>query len=377
MGNPGIYIHIPFCLKKCPYCDFFSQVAQDDEISLFLHQLQQEITNKAPFYTPYTFETVYIGGGTPNRLNSSALLECLAVLKQSFHITSDAEITLELNPEFIHLEDLKVYEQSGINRLSLGTQSFRDEELRFLGRIHNVQKNLDALQLIRTFNSFSLACDVITGLPAQSVNDLQESLDFLQKFSPEHLSVYTLTVEKGTSLYQWVQKGSVNPLDEEQVNKLWKFAHHYLKEKGYSHYEVSNYAKPGYQSRHNSKYWDDSNYLGFGPSAHSRWNRIRFWNPPDLKSYLKGTYYPEHETINDEQWLTEQLMLGLRTEKGFDLNSLSILKKSQPFLDTISRLNSELKTTLLEIDDNFLKATPEGWILLDSIIEELTEKIDC
>ncbi|MGC9512922.1 MAG: radical SAM family heme chaperone HemW [Fidelibacterota bacterium] len=377
MGNPGIYIHIPFCLKKCPYCDFFSQVAQEDEISLFFHQLQQEIINKAPFYASSTFDTVYIGGGTPNSINSSALMECLDILKKSFHITSDAEITLELNPEFIHPEDLKAYEQSGINRLSLGTQSFRDEELKFLGRIHNARKNLDALQLIRSTHVFSLACDVITGLPGQSVDDLQMSLDILRKFSPEHLSVYTLTVEKGTPLYQWVQKGIVNPLDEEQVNKLWKFAHDYLKEKGYSHYEVSNFAKPGYHSRHNSKYWDDSNYLGFGPSAHSRWGRTRFWNPPDLKSYLKGTYHPVLETINDEQWMTERLMLGLRTGKGFDSNILSILKQYQPFLDTISRLNSESKTTLLEIDGNFLKATPEGWIVLDSIVEELTEKIDC
>ncbi|KUK52436.1 MAG: Oxygen-independent coproporphyrinogen III oxidase [Marinimicrobia bacterium 46_47] len=377
MGNPGIYIHIPFCLNKCPYCDFFSQVAKEDEISLFLHQLQQEIKNKAPLYTSYAFDTVYIGGGTPNCLESSALLECLAILKQELNITSDAEITLELNPECIVPEDLKAYEQSGINRLSLGTQSFRNEELRFLGRIHNAKKNLEALHLIRAFNTFSLACDVITGLPGQSVDDLQVSLDLLQKFSPEHLSVYILTAEEGTPYYQWIQEDRVKPLEEEQVNILWKFAHHYLQDRGYSHYEVSNFAKPEYHSRHNSKYWDDSNYLGFGPSAHSRWDRTRFWNPPDLKSYLDGTYQPVYETINDEQWLIEQLMLELRTEKGFDLNYLSFLKHSQPFFDMISRLNSESETKLLEIEGNFLKATPEGWILLDSMIEKLIEKIDC
>ncbi|MCD6234184.1 MAG: radical SAM family heme chaperone HemW [Candidatus Marinimicrobia bacterium] len=377
MGNPGIYIHIPFCLKKCPYCDFFSQVAEADETSRFMRQLKKEIEDKARYYSSHIFDTVYIGGGTPNSLDSSDLLECLNALKQAFSITSDAEITLELNPEFINSEDLNAYLRSGINRLSLGTQSFRDEELTFLGRIHNSEKNLEALRMIRSYNAFSLACDVITGLPGQSVEDLQVSLDMLWEFFPEHLSVYILTAEKGTPLYKWIQNGRVKPAEEENVSKLWLYAHHYLTDKGYSHYEVSNFAKPGCHSRHNSKYWDNSNYLGLGPSAHSKWERTRFWNPPDLKSYLNDTCQPVYETINDRQWLTERLMLELRTEKGFNLNSLSILKHPEPFYNTISRLNTESETRLLEIEGNFLKATLEGWILLDSIIEELTEKIDC
>lgn len=375
MENPGIYIHIPFCLKKCPYCDFYSIVSGPETHRLFLQRLLDEIRNKADDYSKNEFDTVYIGGGTPNCIDSEFIRDIITTVKACFTVKPDAEITIELNPECVTKTDLELYKETGITRLSLGTQSFLQKELMFLGRIHTRKKNIKAIETIRTCDGFTLSCDLIMGMPNQSETDFRLSLEYLDEVHPDHISVYTLTPEEGTPLYSDLQKGSIIPADEETVKQLWLNTHAYLTTTGYDHYEVSNYSLPGYVSRHNYKYWNDTNYLGFGPSAHSKWGRTRFWNPGNLNDYIQKGPKAVFETINKNQGLNEQLMLSLRTRKGFDLKLIDSLRTKKSFMDTIHALNHDSEHILLKIEDGYLKGTPEGWILLDTIIEQLSEKI--
>ncbi|MDD5581913.1 MAG: radical SAM family heme chaperone HemW [Candidatus Marinimicrobia bacterium] len=375
MEKPGIYIHIPFCLKKCPYCNFYSVIADRNTHRLFVQTLCDEILQKAPSYKKVEFDTVYIGGGTPNSLESDAIVEILSTLYKVLTFSHETEITLELNPECVTKKDLDVYRKRGIHRLSLGTQSFLDKELAFLGRIHTKEKNLQAIQYIQSFKTFSLSCDIIMGLPEQTKDDLQRSLEYIDTIHPEHLSVYLLTAEEGTPLYSWFQQGIISQPDEERVKELWLFVHEFLIERGYEHYEVSNYSLSGYRSRHNSKYWNNTNYLGFGPSAHSKWGNIRFWNPTSLETYLQKNSEPEFEIITDEQTMDERLMLGLRTQEGFNVNAISKKKTKENFLKTVYALNHDAGKVLLKIDRGFLKATLEGWTVLDTLVEQLVEKL--
>jgi oxygen-independent coproporphyrinogen III oxidase len=372
MNNPGLYIHIPFCLKKCPYCDFYSMVCNPDIHETFISALLHEITQTGPLYSDPVFDTIYIGGGTTNILEDQAIKRIIYTLKSTFYIAEDSEITLELNPECVRENDLNIYKASGVNRVSLGTQSFVDEELKFLGRIHTVKKNADALELIRSDDVFTLSCDLITGLPGQTEKDVLISLNQLLSHHPEHVSVYTLTLEEGTPFYYHFHTGTLTLPDEEHLNHLWLMIHEKLTHAGYEHYEISNYALPGFKSRHNSKYWNDSNYLGFGPSAHSKWDRVRSWNRKDLYQYIKRGPVCEKEIINDEQWLDERLMLGLRTQEGFDLRLISNKKLRKTLIQKIHLINRDNKSPLLFLDNQFLKATPAGWCVLDTLIEKIS-----
>ncbi len=375
MDNPGIYIHVPFCLKKCPYCDFYSLSDGDNLHKSFVSSLIHEIIQAGPHYSGSVFDTVYIGGGTPNILDNQSIKTIVSTIRETFRISEDPEITLELNPECVRAEDLRIYKTCGINRLSLGTQSFSNKELNFLGRIHDVEKNIEALTRIRSAGFSSLSCDLIIGLPDQTLEDIQMSLDALKPFSPEHLSVYTLTYEEGTPLYRRMMRDEITPADEEVVSYLWLSVHDILTRQGYDHYEISNYTLPGFRSRHNSKYWDDSNYLGFGPSAHSKWDNRRFWNKAELFQYIKWGPEKEEEVTNLQQMLDEQLMLGLRRCEGFDMRNIPNPPLQKAVHQKVQTLNANFPSPLLQIDDHFLKATPEGWCVLNTLIEKISEEL--
>jgi oxygen-independent coproporphyrinogen-3 oxidase len=373
MMYPGIYIHIPFCFKKCSYCDFYSVGGNKELHSTFISSLLQEITEKSHVHAGKRFDTVYIGGGTPNVLSGDHISSIITHIKKSYSLLEDTEITLEINPEFVSEETLLHYKSMGINRFSVGCQSFTDSELRFLNRIHNSSKNHEILKLLRQNDVSNISCDLIVGLPNQSLQNIEYNFEQLLTYRPEHLSVYTLSIEKDTPLYRDVESGFLSSPDPEIVREIYLAAHRLLTSAGYHHYEVSNYCLPGFESRHNIKYWNDCDYLGFGPSAHSKSGNKRSWNSNDLQSYIKGNREVEEEILSDKEQIDEKIMLSLRTSRGLDVSELTHggrKMNSQAILDDINR---EGGNTLIIMDDNKIKITPHGWVVLDTIIEKLSE----
>lgn len=375
MKYPGIYIHVPFCLKKCSYCDFYSVTGKNELYNLFIQSLLQEIKEKAPVHAGPIYDTVYIGGGTPNLLSCDHLSSIISQIRNSFTLHENSEITLEINPDFVTDQTLKHYKMLGINRLSLGCQSFIDEELQFLSRIHNSVKNFEALERIRKHDFGNLSCDLIVGLPGQPIKSIEYNLEQVLRFRPEHLSVYTLSIEKNTPMHYEAESGHISNPDPDHVRDIYLTVHKCLTNAGYLHYEVSNYCLPGFESRHNTKYWNDSDYLGFGPSAHSKSGRIRSWNGKNLQSYIMGNRLIEQEVLNNKEWLDEKIMLGLRTSQGLDGKELEPTLQLEDIQTLLTEINREGGGLLVSLDHSMIKVWPEGWVILDTIIEKISEKL--
>lgn len=327
----GIYIHIPFCKSRCIYCDFYSTTSSGDR-NLFVNQLLTEAQERRDFLQDQIIRTVYIGGGTPSQLPIEALQTLTNGLAQTFHLDQVEEYTLEVNPEDITLP----YAQglpSCINRISMGVQSFVDEELKIINRRHNAQKPSEAIQLLRQYaNIQNISLDLMYGLPGQTLQSFEYSIKRAIQLKTQHISAYNLSVEEGTRLYQLVNQGNLSVADDELCLSMNQRLRHLLSEAGYHQYEISNYAKPGFESKHNSSYWEKVPYLGLGPGAHSYdGNRLRSWNSPDLKAYLQGHRSSDYETLTDDDLFNEQIMLGLRTAKG------AIIENSNHLQDILSQ----------------------------------------
>lgn len=322
MPSAGLYFHIPFCKHKCPYCDFYS-VTGLDHIAAFVVALQHETTLRA--IPEMTVNTVYFGGGTPSLLPPDAVGDLLATVKTCFHLLTNAEVTLEANPGAVSGDELARLREVGVNRLNIGVQSFQDDALRFLGRIHDRAEAIAVIDQARSAGFDNLGLDLIYGLPGQTVSDWEEDLEQALTCRPEHLSCYILTFESGTPMTRDLQAGRVLPPDEARVVELFETTAAFLTERGYDHYEISNFARtPDFRSRHNLKYWHFEPYLGFGPSAHSYRDKTRSWNLADLVIYnqrLSQDRRPEggHEVLSEEQQVLEALLLGLRLKEGFSI----------------------------------------------------------
>ena len=323
----GLYVHVPFCVRKCPYCSFFSIT----DLSLkkkYIDAFAKEMT----FYAGRRlfFDTVYFGGGTPCLLSPSEISFLLGRIRESFRISEDSEITLEANPGAVPAGGWRGYRQAGVNRVNLGAQSFREKNLRFLGRIHSAEAAARAVGSARDAGIENIGLDLIYGLPSQTMAEWQEDLRKALSLVPEHLSCYMLSYEKGTPMQRAAQRAEIVPLDESRSAGLFAFTLEFLAENGYPPYEISNFARtdsrhPGrFQSRHNRKYWDLSPYLGLGPSAHSYLPPARFSNVVSVEGYIRavdGGRPPVRmsEIPNREQRMMERVMLGLRTAQGVDL----------------------------------------------------------
>ena len=287
----SIYLHIPFCERKCHYCDFYS-VENTSLMDRFVDALLDEIVMYASLGTTAGFDTIYLGGGTPSLLPVRSVERILDRLRTTFAISDRCEVTMEVNPGTVSKENLKGYGALGVNRLSIGVQSFDDEELKFLTRIHTAREARQAINAARSAGLSNLSLDLICALPGQTVDHWEQNLVHALQFEPEHLSAYSLVVEEGTPLAQLVQSGQVIPAHEDQEAAMLEFTMRFLADRGFDHYEVSNYARPGYKSRHNSNYWSHRGYLGFGPAAHSFWTRgtndpaARWQNVSDLGEYV-------------------------------------------------------------------------------------------
>ena len=338
----GVYIHIPFCASKCSYCDFYSLPNQDELMDRYQKALIRHIEESAPQMAPYYIDTVYFGGGTPSFYGARRLCELFETLKTNARVLKSAEVTVEMNPDSVTKEDLHLLHEAGVNRISLGVQSANDDILRLIGRRHNYRQVIEAVKLIRAEGFDNLSVDLIYGLPTQSRSDWADTLSNALALLPEHLSCYGLKVEEGTPICKY-QDSPLLPNDDDQAD-MYLYMTDVMERYGYQQYEISNFARPGRQSRHNLKYWQLDEYMGFGPAAHSYVGGVRYSYVRDLKKYLDGvenggSIVDEYEKIDKAESAAEYIMLGMRTTRGISKDEYFAIYRSG--FDKIEYLLSE------------------------------------
>ncbi|MBI5593787.1 MAG: radical SAM family heme chaperone HemW [Deltaproteobacteria bacterium] len=384
MTNPppaGIYIHIPFCARKCLYCDFYS-ITNLSRRNTFLDALFLEITATKSLLS---FDSLYIGGGTPSILPADQIGRIIDRISGQFNLDGSAEITLEVNPGTVTLESLKAYRKSGVTRLNIGVQSFQDSRLGWLGRMHSADAAKDAILWARAAGFDQIGMDLIYGLPGQSRKAWLADLHQAISFDPEHLSCYMLTCEPETPLDRMRQRQEFKAMTDEDVCGLFETTVTELSRHGYPLYEISNFARKdnspdANRSRHNQKYWTDASYLGFGPAAHSYLSPVRYRNHRDISAYisdLNSRTFPiaEKETLSREQQLMETVFLGLRTLEGISIRRFEE-KSDRPFNIVFQDLltDPELKE-LITLTPEHCSLTLQGMMVLDAIAGMFVDRI--
>lgn len=372
----SIYVHIPFCVQKCAYCDFLSAPATDEVQEQYLYQLMQEIQKRAEQYAQdYIVKTIFIGGGTPSCVSVSLLCEVLAKIKQCFAVEEQAEISMECNPGTVTEDALKAYRKAGINRLSIGLQSTQDTLLKKLGRIHTYEQFRVTYDAARKAGFENINIDLMSALPEQSLADYEQTLEDVLALCPEHISAYSLIVEEGTPFYDM----DLNLPDEDTERMMYERTKQILGEKGYERYEISNYAKAGKECRHNLVYWQRGEYLGVGLGAASlikdaEQKEIRLKNNSDLNAYLNGDIsYEEEEVLSRRDAMEEFFFLGLRQMQG-----VSLIEFAEQFgEDTIEWFEEAIVTSiqdgLLEQDGEWLRLTEKGIDVSNVVFERFLE----
>lgn len=364
----GIYIHIPFCRQACHYCNFHftTSVRYKDDL---VKSLAKETELQKNYLGSEAVETIYFGGGTPSLLEIEDLKLIIEKIKTVFVVTADAEATLEANPDDITEEKLIQWKEAGINRLSIGIQSFFDEDLRWMNRAHTSQQTISSLQLAT--NHFSnITIDLIYGIPGLSDDKWKQNVDTAIELNIPHLSCYALTVEKKTPLDKMIREQKKENVDPDKQSKQFLLLMQWLEDAGYEHYEISNFAKPGWRSRHNSSYWQGKKYLGIGPSSHSFDGNSRQWNISNNQQYIdsiqKGIIPFQREVLTETQKLNENIMTSLRTMEGLDLK-----KTGNASEKLIVSANKYIESGLMKLSDQHLILTREGKLLADGIASAL------
>jgi oxygen-independent coproporphyrinogen-3 oxidase len=375
LKDSALYIHIPFCDHKCIYCDFYSIITTDN-ISNFLSAVRKEIKHYSRIYSGgRIFSSIYFGGGTPSLMMPDYLKEIILALRDNYQISSDAEITMETNPGTIDKNKLIEFRKVGINRISIGIQSFHDDELKFLTRIHDKQTAINAVYDAKNSGYENINIDLIFNLPGQTKEKWEYNLQTAIELPVKHISAYSLILERGTILNKMVLDGKVKIQDEDYDAELYETTIDYIQANGFIQYEVSNFAKPGYECRHNNAYWRYRDYLSFGPSAHSFVNRKRWWNFSSLKHYIaeiesNGNAAANFEMINDDTALNEYVMLALRSE-GIDLIELE-KKFGEGWINRNFNYIKKLdEKNLVVIKNDFVHLTKSGYAVCDEILSKL------
>ena len=378
MSTAALYIHIPFCEKRCVYCDFYTVAGQRNRIPDYIHALRAEavLRGAEPFWQARRFSTIFFGGGTPSLLSPQQVTEILDAGYSVFNFSQRVEITLEANPGTATPERLAQYRRAGINRLSLGIQSFDPVELQMLDRIHSPDEAIACALAARQAGFDNLSFDFIFALPNQTLARWEATLQQAVELEPHHISAYNLIVETGTPLDHQIRKGKVSPLSEEEEREFYGFTMNFLQQHGYHQYEISNFAKPGYEAQHNVKYWDGSPYLGLGASAHSYDGKRRFWNVANLRKYLdalEANTLPEegYEKLSRQQRIFENVFLGLRQNRGVPLESFRKkfhVEFDRAFNGKIATLEKE---GFLLRQDGYVKLSRAGILLCDEICAQL------
>lgn len=366
----AIYIHIPFCKQACHYCNFHFSTNQSGK-PLFVKALLKEISLRKDEFQNQSVASIYFGGGTPSLLNKSELEEIFYYLNTHFDISPSAEITLEANPDDINTSLLQVWRSLSINRISLGIQSFQPHALTWMNRAHNNQDALNALSLIAKAGFDNITADLIYGVPGVSDDQWMSDILALTDRKIPHISAYCLTVEDQTALAHFVKKGTSPPVQEEQANRQFDLLINILTEKGYQHYEISNFALPGKEANHNSSYWLGRHYMGFGPSAHSYNGSSRYWNVANNKKYTEalnaGILPPkEIEILSETQKFNEYILTRIRTHWGVDPNDMS-----EPFKSTFLEEVKEFIPDMIFESDSKYFLTTQGKMWADHISSQL------
>ncbi len=372
MKELGIYIHIPFCKRKCAYCDFISFSGHQKLIEPYINSLIREIKNYKTEKEKYVIKTIYFGGGTPSFIESKYIVEILDTIKAKFNVLENAEITIEANPGTVDELKLKDYYNAGINRISFGLQSTRSELLKLVGRIHSYSSFLEAYNLARKIGFKNINIDLMIGLPVQFLEDVQKDLEKIIELKPEHISVYSLIVEEGTKIEEKIKNKELYLPSEELERKMYWEVKRKLEEVGYIHYEISNYSKPGFESKHNMSCWNQEEYLGFGLAAHSYINNKRYSNTIDFDEYFD---WPEnskiiHEKQTKEDKQKEFMLLGLRKIEGIKISDFKNKFIENPIYLYRESLNKLTTQGLIEIDIDSIKLTDKGIDLANLVWEE-------
>ena len=369
----GIYIHIPFCKQACHYCDFHfsTSMAKKD---VMISALKNELVLRKEEFKDEVLETIYFGGGTPSVLETSEINDLIQTVYSNYHVTKNPEITLEANPDDLSTEKLLALSNSPINRLSIGIQSFFEEDLLFMNRAHNAYEAEECIkEAIRHFDNISI--DLIYGIPGMSNKRWQENIDKALSYGIPHISSYALTVEPKTALANFIKKGTVKPVDDEQAQMQFHILYDVLTRAGFDCYEVSNFGKPGYYSKNNTAYWLGAKYMGIGPSAHSYDGERRGWNinnnPKYLKAIEKGELPMETEVLSKSDKYNEYVMTGLRTSWGISLERIlnEFGDKYSTYL--AQRIKKYVEQQLLKVSEDQLVATKKGKFLVDGIASDL------
>ena len=374
----GIYLHIPFCERKCIYCDFYS-IENRNSMDEFVRALHREVEMNREYANHESVDTIFFGGGTPSLLSPTVIAGILDVVHRTFRVEPAAEITLEANPGTVDREKLLAYKSAGINRLSFGVQSFHQDELEFLGRIHSAAEAEECVRWAKEAGFEDVSVDLMYALPQQTLGRWEDNLRRAVGLDVPHISAYSLIIEERTPLARMVNAKLVSPLPSDIEAEMYEFTMAYLAQRGFEHYEVSNYSRPGHCSRHNSNYWNHSNYLGLGPSAHSFWKNRRWWNVASVWAYIEkvsGGMQPlaGEEFLQAKQLLHETVMLGLRSD---GVNIRSVGEKFGPDLPgrmvEFSRQLFERRLAVREGDN--LRLTDKGFMLCDEISQLLLSRL--
>ena len=367
----GLYLHIPFCKRICAYCDFV-HTADLRSMDPVLDAMAAEIDRRRNFLNDKELRTVYIGGGTPSTVSPPRLRQLVDLAARHFDTVAVGEFTVEANPDDIDDRYLRLLRRAGVNRLSLGVQSFDDDCLRLMNRRHTAAAAADAVRRAQDAGFDNLSVDLIFGIDGFGMPVLERSVDTLTRLGVQHVSAYHLTVENGTAFGRMVARGEMKIVGEETSEAEYMFVHDALAAAGFEHYEVSNYALPGFRAQHNSSYWDGTEYLGIGPGAHSFNGRTRWWNAPTVAQYLAGTGSGSEEPSPAER-LNETIMTALRTADGLDMSMLAVRYGERAAAGVMRRARRFADSGTLVSEEGRLRIPPRKFMVSDYVIASLFE----
>lgn len=369
----GIYIHIPFCKQKCTYCDFHFSTTFEQYRTEMIASIVKEIEERKLYLKDQDIQTIYFGGGTPSILNEDEIQAILNKIYKVFEVSEDAEITLEANPDDINHENLEIWKKEGINRLSIGLQSFKKSDLEWMNRAHTLEDSFQCVKLAKQHGFEDITVDLMYGLPDLTMEEWENHIQAVIDLDVPHISAYCLTVEEKTVLSNWVGKGKIVPASEDQQSDQFLKLLEKLETNGFVQYEISNFSKPGHESKHNSNYWKGDLYLGVGPSAHSFNGESRSWNVSNNTKYIQAIKqhleFSTLEVLTPENIFNEMILTGLRTTYGVNLLKLaSILPLSEMFNQKLDEFKQNL---WLDEIENTIFLTKEGRLRADFIASEL------
>jgi len=376
MKKLGIYIHIPFCRQKCNYCDFYSIKWNAESEKKYVESVINEIKSyKYEAGGKYVADTIYFGGGTPTIINPGNLKVILDNLNELIEIDKNAEISMEANPNTLTADKLKAYKEIGINRLSIGVQSLNDEILKKIGRIHNSKEAVEAIGRAGESGFENINADVMFNIPGQTVKDIEDTVSEIIETGVKHISFYSLKLEKGTPMFTMEKNDKIAMPDEETEREMYYAGRNVMEKNNIFQYEISNFAEKSHECRHNLKYWNQEEYIGLGPSAHSFLNNIRYSNPGDLNLYCKNADAGKfdriiHEELDEEDLITEYIMLRLRLTEGLNTGDFEEKFKLNFNERYKSQINYLVNNKLLVYDKDFIRLTKKGMDISNYVIEE-------